>query len=410
MDAVFIAESITKLYNLEHNLIIGIDGLGGAGKSTVSEEIMSVLRSKGHDVLLLHIDDFIHPKSVRYNDDFAPWECYYNLQWRYDYLINEVISPIRSGESLCKDIELYDKDNDTYLNQSICLKKGGILIIEGVFLQRAELSDLFDYIIYIDVPEKIRLKRVLSRDGYIGDSEQITEKHNSRYFPAERYYVKTCSPAERADYTVKSVKWLFFDLGGTVYDESLSDRQRIERLLEKTSSDVTADEFYEQMKESAKDFCKSPFSDARRKLGITENVPYSNEKEILYPHAIDVIKALSEKYNLAVLANQPVNTLDRLKKDGLYDYFKIILLSECENLFKPDISFFEYAMKEAGCKPSEAVMVGDRLDNDVFPAKKLGMTALRIRQGLFAVQEAAGEEYQPDYEIGSLEEIIKLKL
>ncbi len=321
MDALFIADSIEKIYNPERTLIVGIDGLGGAGKSTVSEEIMAVLCSKGYNVTLLHIDDFIHPKDVRYNDDFTPWECYYILQWRYDYLINEIIGPVKSGESLCKDIELYDKDNDTYLNQSICIPKGSILIIEGIFLQRTELSGLYDYMIYIDVPEKIRLKRVLSRDGYIGDSEQIKAKYNSRYFPAERYYIKTCSPAERADYTVKSVKWLFFDLGGTVYDESFSDRQRIERLLEKAPSDVTADEFYEQMKISARAFAESPFSEARIKFGITENVLYSNEKEFLYPHAADVVKALSEKYSLAVLANQPINTMERLKKTG----FLIIL-------------------------------------------------------------------------------------
>ncbi len=410
MDAVFIADSIEKLHTPEQTLIVGIDGLGGAGKSTVSKEIIAVLRSKGYDVALLHIDDFIHPKSIRYNNDFAPWECYYNLQWRYDYLINEVIGALKSGESLCKSIELYDKDNDTYLNQSICLKNGGILIIEGIFLQRSELSDIFDYMIYIDVPEKTRLKRVLSRDGYIGDSEQIKEKYESRYFPAERYYVKTCSPAENADYTAKSVKWLFFDLGGTVYDESLSDRQRIEGLLEKASSEITADKFYEHMKVSAMTFAESPFSEARNYFGIAKNVPYSNEKEFLYPHAVDVIKVLSEKYSLAVLANQPVNTMDRLKMDGLYGCFKIILLSEYENMFKPDIGFFEYALRKAGCEPSEAVMIGDRLDNDVYPAKKLGMITVRIKQGLFSVQEAASEKYTPDYEVDSLAELLELEL
>ena len=61
---------------------------------------------------------------------------------------------------------------------------------------------MFDYMIDIDVPEKIRLERVLGRDNYIGDREQIKAKYENRYFPAERYYTKMCSPAEKADYMV----------------------------------------------------------------------------------------------------------------------------------------------------------------------------------------------------------------
>ncbi len=79
-------------------------------------------------------------------------------------------------------------------------------------------------------------------------------------------------------------------------------------------------------------------------------------------------------------------------------------------MFKPDIGFFEYALSKAGCEPSEAIMIGDRLDNDVFPAKKLSMITIRIRQGLFSVQEAASEDYLPDYEVESLGEVLGLRL
>ena len=35
----------------------------------------------------------------------------------------------------------------------------------------------------------------------------------------------------------------------------------------------------------------------------------------------------------------------------------------------------------AGCQAENAVMIGDRLDNDIAPAKKLGMKTVWIRQG-----------------------------
>ena len=36
----------------------------------------------------------------------------------------------------------------------------------------------------------------------------------------------------------------------------------------------------------------------------------------------------------------------------------------------------------ADCRPENAVMVGDRLDNDIRPAKELGMKTIRIRKGI----------------------------
>ncbi len=202
MQTTGITEQIKSLLKPDRTLIIGIDGLGGAGKSTISEAVYGQLCRDGYNVTLLHIDDFIHPRSVRYNDNYTEWECYYNIQWRYDYLVDEVIQPIKSG--VFKDtIELYDKENDTYYLSNADISAGSIVIVEGVFLQREELCNLFDFMIYIDISESVRLERVLERDGYIGDKEQIKEKYDNRYFPAERYYVEKCLPAMNADYIIK---------------------------------------------------------------------------------------------------------------------------------------------------------------------------------------------------------------
>ena len=184
-------------------VIVGIDGLGGAGKSSISEEIYEKLSGENIPIEVLHIDDFIHPKKVRYNDNFPEWECYYNLQWRYDYLLERVINPIKKNGTLAGLIELYDKDQDRYEKKPIEIKEGSVVLIEGIFLQREELSQVFDYMVYIDVPEAERLKRVLKRDGYIGTTDDIKEKYENRYFPAERFYVNKYSPSELADYVIK---------------------------------------------------------------------------------------------------------------------------------------------------------------------------------------------------------------
>jgi len=193
-----ITEDIEDLINSRKIVIIGIDGLGGAGKSTISEELKEELDSRGIGTVLLHIDDFITPRSVRYNSAYPDWQCYYDLQWRFDYF-KEVVSRLRSCTEQSTDIELYDKDNDSYYTETVSAGGKSAVIVEGIFLQRKEYRGLFDYTVYIDIPEEIRLNRVLKRDTYIGNEQEITDKYNNRYFPAERKYFEEYQPQRTAD-------------------------------------------------------------------------------------------------------------------------------------------------------------------------------------------------------------------
>lgn len=185
--------------------IIGIDGLGGAGKTTYAKCLQHALISKGMKVVLLHMDDFIHPKRIRYNHEKADWHCYYHLQWRYDYILKNILKPIQLGEEIHCTVEIYDKFQDNYFQKQLDIDNQTILIIEGVFIQRPLLRDYFHYVIYLHVSKEKRLKRVLKRDTYIGDWSMILEKYENRYFPAEDIYVSQCCPDEKADYVVGKV-------------------------------------------------------------------------------------------------------------------------------------------------------------------------------------------------------------
>ena len=180
---------------------LGIDGLGGAGKSTVSEEIRGELEGRGIHTLLLHIDDFIHPRKVRYDPAYPDWQCYYDLQWRFGY-ITETLGRLKAGRESSIDIELYDKDNDSYYTETCSVSGKTVVIAEGIFLQRKEYRGLFDITVYIDVPEEVRLNRVLKRDTYIGNEQEITDKYSRRYFPAERRYFSEYHPDRTADFVI----------------------------------------------------------------------------------------------------------------------------------------------------------------------------------------------------------------
>ncbi|MDE6730526.1 MAG: uridine kinase [Oscillospiraceae bacterium] len=181
-----VLKKLERLCNPSRTVLIGIDGLGGAGKSTISGLLEDYFRSKNYPIFVLHVDDFIHPRAVRYNPDVPEWKCYYHLQWRYDYLIQNVMKPLRNGQDFNDSIEFYDKENDHYFLKQVTIPVGSLVILEGIFLQREELRDMFDYMIYLDISEETRLQRVLKRDGYIGSQQQIFDKYENRYFQAER--------------------------------------------------------------------------------------------------------------------------------------------------------------------------------------------------------------------------------
>lgn len=185
--------------------IIGIDGLGGSGKTTFSK----ILQQRLDHAKLFHLDDFIYPKSIRYDQNVSEQEAYYNKQWRYEYLVESILKPLKNGLPINGLIEFYNKENDDYEKKQVTVPTGGTIIVEGVFLQREQLREYFDTVIFIDLDKDDRLELVLGRDHYIGTNDEIMKKYECRYFPAENRYLKEYDPVRLADRVLDAVKSRF---------------------------------------------------------------------------------------------------------------------------------------------------------------------------------------------------------
>lgn len=64
------------------------------------------------------------------------------------------------------------------------------------------------------------------------------------------------------------------------------------------------------------------------------------------------------------------------KKFGLKDIFDALVVSCRVGLLKPDPRIFELALAKLNVAASEALMVGDTLQDDILPAQTLGMKTL----------------------------------
>lgn len=180
--------------------IIALDGLSGAGKTTLVNQIKETL----DNIVIIHIDDHIVEKSKRYDTGQEQWFEYYQLQWDTQYLKENLYQKIKQNVSLL-NLYFYQKEEDTHINKTINLSTNSIVIIEGIFLLRDEWKCFYDYIVFLNCPKETRSKRVLQRDEYIGNLEERLKKYNERYWVAEEYYMNKQNPFELAHYIQKSI-------------------------------------------------------------------------------------------------------------------------------------------------------------------------------------------------------------
>ncbi len=109
-------------------------------------------------------------------------------------------------------------------------------------------------------------------------------------------------------------------------------------------------------------------------------VPDGFRADDLYPDAVPCLQALrAEGYLVGLAGNQPLQAEDALRSMGIS--VDVLASSARWGVEKPSRAFFERVVSAAGCLPHEVAYVGDRLDNDVLPAREAGMVAVFLRRG-----------------------------
>ena len=196
--------------------------------------------------------------------------------------------------------------------------------------------------------------------------------------------------------------WIFFDVGSTLVDETVAyDHRAIEMLFD---SDISFADFDKRRIELAKEGLDGN-SAAIEFFGLTKT-PWHSEDEVLFCDAKVTLEALKSRgYKIGIIANQNEGLEERLRSFGIFEYFDLVVSSAEIGAAKPDKLIFEKALAMAGCAPCEALMVGDRLDNDIFPAKALGMGTAWIKSGLAAHQDDGFALGKADFIVGNLADL-----
>lgn len=200
------------------------------------------------------------------------------------------------------------------------------------------------------------------------------------------------------------IKWLFFDIGSTLVDETEVYKRRFRKMAE--AAGVSEEYICEKTLELYKQNLKG---DKEVAINLSVDIPvWESEYEFLYPDTEEVLRKLHENYKIGIIANQNPGTEERLKGFGILKYIDLVVASAEEGVAKPDRRIFDIALERAGVNADETFMIGDRIDNDILPAKNIGMKTMWVQQGFGGMWKIQSDDELPNFIAYDLPEVVSI--
>ncbi|MEM2918624.1 MAG: TIGR02253 family HAD-type hydrolase [Candidatus Altiarchaeota archaeon] len=220
---------------------------------------------------------------------------------------------------------------------------------------------------------------------------------------------------------------IFFDIDNTLYDSTLQVEQArknaVKAMIEaglNANQERALNELRKIVKRHGSNYSMH-YNELVKKFNFEENpriiaagiVAYHNTKLAFltpFPETVPTLLKLRELgYKLGVITDgKAIKQWEKLIRLGLQHFFDLVLISEEIGIEKSDEKIFKFALEKIKCEPSEAIMVGDRLDKDILGANKIGMLTIKILRGRYSEQQPKIKDEKPLYEISNLREIFSI--
>lgn len=197
-----LAEAVSSV-TIAHPTRVAIDGIPGAGKTTLADELAVVLRAQGREVIRATVEDFLNPSSVRH-----PWsdsaEGWFNHSTDLAALHRVLLDPLGPGGDRRIQRAVYDRATDTAVSPPATVAAiDAVLLFDGVFLLRKELFNRWDLRIFVSADFEKALDRSRIRDQTpLLSADEVEQRYRRRYLPSQQFYLETIRPADHADIVV----------------------------------------------------------------------------------------------------------------------------------------------------------------------------------------------------------------
>ena len=214
---------------------------------------------------------------------------------------------------------------------------------------------------------------------------------------------------------------VLLDAGGVILDESEYERIRAEVAVETLSSIVSGydlDSYWADVHDAVKCYvprvyqyvlwkhCAESLETFKRVRAEYDAVWKPREPALTLMAGIDrVLEDLAADFGVIIAGQYGSNLLNLLEEHDLLRFFLNALTQDDFGITKPDPRYYQQILERSGRSAGRSVMIGDRIDKDVVPAKIIGMRTVRIRTGIHAEQRPRIPDEVPDVEIASVAEI-----
>lgn len=132
----------------------------------------------------------------------------------------------------------------------------------------------------------------------------------------------------------------------------------------------------------------------------------------LYRDAMEVIPILKSRFYLGMITDgYPPTQKQKVKVLGIEKYFDHIIYTweKGQEYAKPSPQPFIDILRWFLLRPEEAIYVGDNLEKDFRGPRMIGMKSVMVlRGGIYKDVIAPGQDYYPDFQIPSLQHLVKL--
>jgi uridine kinase len=159
----------------DRTVFVGIDGFGGAGKSSLAGAIAAELPRAA----VVRVDDFWGPNVA---------------EWDWSRFRRQVLEPLLAAEPGRYQVWNWAADAG---GEWVELPAGAVVVVEGVSSTRAEAGVPWDLTVWVEASHGIRLTRALERDG-----PQLMHRWLDDWMPSEEGYAAREHPQDRADLLV----------------------------------------------------------------------------------------------------------------------------------------------------------------------------------------------------------------
>jgi uridine kinase len=174
---------------------VGIDGVDGAGKTMLADELRDVMAASGRPLIRSTVDGFHNPRVVRYRRGRSSPEGFFRDSYDYATLRRVLLDPLGAGGTGRFRRAVFDVDRDEPVHSAEeQAAPGSILLFDGMFLHRPELRETWDFSVFLRVEWR--------RNHRLADPAEADGPRHRRYLEGQDIYFRECAPWDHASMVI----------------------------------------------------------------------------------------------------------------------------------------------------------------------------------------------------------------